>query len=75
MIYAFLQVHPTALHSYNEVYFSAIDSAVKLLSCPAKKVTKECGIGKALSIALPRAKDALPYVPIPSRTYDSSGAP
>ena len=30
-----------------------------LLSCPAKKVTKECGIGKALSVALPRAKDAL----------------
>ena len=42
---------------------------------PNKKVTKEVGIGKALSVALPRAKDALPYVPIPSRIYDSAGAP
>ena len=38
-----------------------------LLSCPAKKVTKERGIGEALSVALPRAKDALSYVPLPSR--------
>ena len=40
---------------------------VMLLSCPAKKVTKECGIGEALRVALPRAKDALSYVPLPSR--------
>jgi hypothetical protein len=46
-----------------------------LLSCPAKKVTKERGIGEVLSVALPRAKDALSYVPLQSRTYDSSGAP
>ena len=43
--------------------------AVMLLSCPAKKVTKECGIGEALSVALPRAKDALSYVPLPSRIW------
>ena len=36
---------------------------------PNKKVTKEVGIGKALSDALPRAKTALPYVPIPARTW------
>ena len=46
-----------------------------LLSCPAKKVTKERGIGEALSVALPRAKDALSYVPLPSRTDDNAGAP
>ena len=40
-----------------------------LLSCPAKKVTKERGIGETLSVALPRAKDALSYVPLPSRTW------
>ena len=40
-----------------------------LLSCPAKKVTKERGIGEALNVALPRAKDALSYVPLPSRTW------
>ena len=34
---------------------------------PNKKVTKEVGIGEALSVALPRAKDALSYVPLPSR--------
>ena len=33
---------------------------------PNKKVTKEIGAGKALSDALPRAKAALPYVPIPA---------
>ena len=38
-----------------------------LLSCSAKKVTKEGGIGEALSVALPRAKDTLSYVPLPSR--------
>ena len=43
-----------------------------LLSCPAKKVTKERGIGEALSVALPRAKDALSYVPLPSRTNQLS---
>ena len=37
--------------------------------------TKEVGIGKALRVALPRAKAALPYVPIPARTCDSAGAP
>ena len=31
-----------------------------LLSCPAKKVTKECGIGEALSSALPRRKTPSP---------------
>ena len=31
-----------------------------LLSCPAKKVTKECGIGEALSSALPRRKPPSP---------------
>ena len=41
---------------------------VMLLSCSAKKVNKECGIGEALNDALPRAKDALSYVPLPSRT-------
>ena len=46
--------------------------AVMLLSCPAKKVTKERGIGEALSVALPRAKDALSYVPLPSRTNQLS---
>ena len=33
---------------------------------PNKKVTKEIGIGKALCVALPRAKAALPYEPIPA---------
>ena len=46
--------------------------AVMLLSCPAKNVTKERGIGEALSVALPRAKDALSYVPLPSRTNQLS---
>jgi len=36
-----------------------IAGAVMLLSCSAKKVTKECGIGEALR------KCALPYVPYP----------
>ncbi len=31
-----------------------------LLSCPAKKVTKERGIGEALSSALPRRKTPSP---------------
>ena len=35
---------------------------------PNKKVTKEIGIGEALNAALPRVKDALSYVPHPSRT-------
>ena len=38
-----------------------------LLSCSAKKVTKEGGIGEALRVALPRAKAALSYVPLPAR--------
>ena len=42
-----------------------------LLSCSAKKVTKEGGIGEALRVALPRAKAALSYVPLPARTCDS----
>ncbi len=40
-----------------------------LLSCFAKKVTKEVGIGEALSVALPRAKAALSYEPLPARTW------
>ena len=35
----------------------------------ARKVPKEAAIGEALSVALPRAKDALSYVPLPSRTW------
>ena len=35
-------------------------------SCSAKKVTKEGVIGEALSVALPRAKAALSYVPLPA---------
>ena len=31
--------------------------------------TKEVGIGEALSVALPRAKAALSYVPHPARTW------
>ena len=31
-----------------------------LLSCSAKKVTKEGGIGEALSVSLPRAKPPSP---------------
>ena len=46
-----------------------------LLSCPAKKVTKECGIGEALRLSAPARRAALPYVPHPARTNDSSGAP
>ena len=46
-----------------------------LLSCPAKKVTKECGIGEALRLCAPARRAALPYVPHPARTYDISGAP
>ena len=42
------------------------------LSCPAKKGTKECGIGEALRVALPRAKDALSYVPLLSRIATSA---
>jgi len=38
-----------------------------LLSCSAKKVTKEGGTGEALNVALPRAKAALSYVPLPAR--------
>ena len=52
-----------------------IGAAYVTFLSPNKKVTKEVGIGKALSVALPRAKDALPYVPIQSRTYDGAGAP
>ena len=37
---------------------------------PNKKVTKEIGIGEALNVALPRAKAALSYVPLPARTWD-----
>ena len=47
-----------------------------LLSCPAKKVTKECGIGEALLRSLSerkhltnlsaRLRAALPYVPLPA---------
>ena len=36
---------------------------------PNKKVTKEIGIGEALNVALPRAKAALSYVPLPARTW------
>ena len=39
-----------------------------LLSCPAKKVTKECGIGEALRLGAPARRAALPYVPHPART-------
>ena len=37
--------------------------------------TEKVGLGKALRVVLPRAKAALPYVPIPARTYNSAGAP
>jgi len=40
---------------------------VMLLSCPAKKVTKECGIGEALRLGAPARRAALPYVPHPAR--------
>ena len=40
-----------------------------LLSCPAKKVTKECGIGEALRLGAPARRAALPYVPHPARTW------
>ena len=43
-----------------------------LLSCFAKKVTKEGDIGEALSVALPRAKAALSYVPLQARTCEAS---
>ena len=46
--------------------------AEMLLSCPAKKVTKECGIGEALRLGAPARRAALPYVPHPARTYDGS---
>ena len=46
-----------------------------LLSCPAKKVTKECGIGEALRLSAPARRAALPYVPHPARTNDGAGAP
>ena len=46
-------------HATYKVYCFVIDGAVMLLSCSAKKVTKECGIGEALR------KCALPYVPHP----------
>ena len=39
---------------------------VMLLSCPAKKVTKECGIGEALRLGAPARRAALPYVPHPA---------
>jgi len=39
-----------------------------LLSCPAKKVTKECGIGEALRLGAPARRAALPYVPHPARS-------
>ena len=41
-----------------------------VLSCPEQERTKEVGIGGALNVALPRAKDAPFYVPPPSRTDD-----
>ena len=46
-----------------------------LLSCPAKKVTKERGIGEALRLGAPARRAALPYVPHPARIAGSSGAP
>ena len=36
----------------------------------ARKEPKEAAIGGALNVALPRAKDAPSYVPLPSRTQD-----
>ena len=44
------------------------DGADMLLSCPAKKVTKERGIGEALRLGAPARRAALPYVPHPART-------
>ena len=35
-------------HIVKKVYLFVIDSTGMLLSCSAKKVTKECGIGEAL---------------------------
>ena len=40
---------------------------------PNKKVTKEIGTGKALCVALPRAKAALPYEPIPAALGQCGG--
>ena len=57
-------------------YISANDNgAVMLLSCPAKKVTKERGIGEALRLGAPARRAALPYVAQPARIAGSSGAP
>ena len=47
--------------------------AVMLLSCSAKKVTKERGIGEALRLGAPARRAALPYVPHPARSIDTSG--
>ena len=46
-----------------------------LLSCSAKKVTKEGGIGEGVELLAPASKATLPYVPLPARTYDGAGAP
>ena len=42
---------------------------------PNKKVTKEVGIGEGVELLAPASKATLPYVPLPARTYDGSGAP
>ena len=43
-----------------------------VLSCPEQERTKEVGIGGALNVVLPRAKDAPSYVPPPSRTDNTA---
>ena len=42
---------------------------------PAKKVTKERGIGEALRLGAPARRAALPYVPHPARIAIAAGAP
>ena len=49
-------------------YCLALQQGVPFLF-PNKKGTKEIGEGKALSVALPRAKAALPLEPIQARTW------
>ena len=44
-------------------------------SCFAKKSTKRRRHREGAELIAPAIKAALPYVPIPSRTYDSAGAP
>ena len=57
------------------LFYYLLGVALTMIIRPAKKVTKERGIGEALRLGAPARRAALPYVPHPARIAIAAGAP